>query len=82
METTIEFHEIVQNISISFEEITESISVEIIETVEVTKIIFEELGTPGLIGKSTYEIAVYNGFIGTEKEWLDNQKNIDGGLIY
>ena len=28
-------------------------------------------GTPG---KSAYEIAVENGFIGTEKEWLESLK--------
>jgi hypothetical protein len=82
MEATIEFHEIVENVSISFEEITESISVEITETIEVTEIVFEELGVRGLTGKSTYQIAVDNGFTGTQTEWLESQKNIDGGLIF
>lgn len=29
-------------------------------------------GTPGAPGKSAYEVAVDNGFIGTEQEWLDS----------
>lgn len=29
-------------------------------------------GAGGLQGKSAYEIAVDNGFIGTEQEWLDS----------
>jgi hypothetical protein len=40
------------------------------------------LGKRGFKGFSNYEIAVTNGFTGTEVEWLDSQKNIDGGLIY
>lgn len=82
MEATIEFHETVENVSISFEEITDSFSIEIIETTEVLTIEFQELGVPGVIGKSNYEIAVDTGFVGTEIEWLESQKNIDGGLIY
>ena len=29
-------------------------------------------GTPGADGKSAYEIAVENGFVGTEEEWLES----------
>ena len=35
-------------------------------------------GTPGKDGKSAYEIAVENGFDGTEEEWLDSLKGADG----
>ena len=35
-------------------------------------------GTPGAAGKSAYEIAVANGFTGTEQEWLDSLKGKDG----
>lgn len=91
MEVTIEFHEVVEDISISFEEINVSVSfeetidnviVEITEAEEVNTIVFDELGSPGLNGKSNYQIAVDNGFVGTEVEWLDFQRNVDGGLIY
>ena len=36
-------------------------------------------GDPGDNGKSAYEIAVDNGFEGTETEWLDSLKGADGG---
>jgi hypothetical protein len=33
------------------------------------------------VGKSAYDIAVENGFIGTEREWLSTLKNADAYLI-
>lgn len=82
METTIEFHEVVENTTIIIDEVTDSVSLEIIETNEVTTFEFQELGAPGITGKSNYQIAADNGFSGTELEWLDSQKNLDGGLIF
>lgn len=35
-------------------------------------------GTPGNDGKSAYNIAVDNGFVGTETEWLESLKGADG----
>lgn len=35
-------------------------------------------GTDGKDGKSAYEIAVGNGFIGTEKEWIESLKGSNG----
>ncbi len=35
-------------------------------------------GTDGADGKSAYEIAVENGFVGTEAEWLESLKGQDG----
>ena len=37
-----------------------------------------EKGDPGADGKSPYDIAVDNGFIGTETEWLESLKATDG----
>jgi hypothetical protein len=42
-------------------------------------------GYSGGSGESAYQIAVKNGFIGTEQEWLDSLKgsslgNLDGGF--
>lgn len=37
-----------------------------------------EPGTPGADGKSAYEIAVANGFSGTEAQWLTSLKGADG----
>lgn len=34
------------------------------------------IGVPGPAGKSAYEIAVDDGFEGTQKEWLDSLKAI------
>lgn len=35
-------------------------------------------GGTGADGKSAYEIAVENGFVGTELEWLDSLEGADG----
>lgn len=35
-------------------------------------------GAPGADGKSAYEIAVSNGFIGSESQWLESLKGKDG----
>ena len=37
-------------------------------------------GTDGNDGKSAYEVAVDNGYTGTEKEWLDSLKGTDGTI--
>lgn len=37
-----------------------------------------EEGPPGDTGKSAYEVAVDNGFEGSESEWLDSLKGKDG----
>ena len=37
-------------------------------------------GADGNDGKSAYEIAVDNGYTGTEKEWLDSLKGTDGNI--
>lgn len=35
-------------------------------------------GPPGTDGKSAYDIAVINGFVGTESVWLASLKGVDG----
>ena len=35
-------------------------------------------GGSGTAGKSAYEIAVDDGFVGTETEWLESLKGVDG----
>ena len=37
-------------------------------------------GVPGVRGASAYEVAVKNGFIGTEKEWLNSLVGSDGAI--
>ena len=56
---------------------------EIIEVIENEPIsVTIEMTRDGADGKSAYAIAVENGYIGTEIQWLESQKNIDGGLIF
>ena len=38
-------------------------------------------GIRGKEGKSAYDIAVENGYIGTEEEWLKSLKGKDGTVI-
>lgn len=38
-------------------------------------------GGSGTAGKSAYEIAVDNGFVGTETEWLESLKGADGATF-
>lgn len=48
-------------------------------TLAVAKKLAESgLGIPGQDGKSAYEIAIENGFKGTEKEWLASLEGMDG----
>ena len=39
-------------------------------------------GIPGTDGKSAYEIALDNGFVGTESEWLDSLKAQEGSKLW
>ena len=39
-------------------------------------------GLPGLSGKSAYQIALDNGFIGTEQDWLDSLENTQWTIIH
>lgn len=32
-------------------------------------------GSPGPPGKSAYQVAVQNGFVGTEQDWLNSLEN-------
>lgn len=40
--------------------------------------LLQKISEKGKDGKSAYEIAVENGFVGTETEWLESLKGIDG----
>ncbi len=39
-------------------------------------------GTPGAPGKSAYQIAVDNGFVGTVEQWLESLEGTDGASAY
>lgn len=40
--------------------------------------LLQKISEKGKDGKSAYEIAVENGFVGTETEWLESLKGLDG----
>jgi hypothetical protein len=42
---------------------------------ESSSILIHNIGQKGFDGKSAYQIAVDNGFIGTEEDWLNNLYN-------
>ena len=40
--------------------------------------LFQKISEKGKDGKSAYEIAIEHGFVGTEAEWLESLKGVDG----
>lgn len=57
---------------------TEEYVNELVENIELTPGPAGEAGVAGEDGKSAYQSAVENGFIGTEKEWLNSLKGEKG----
>ena len=49
-------------------------------TINLTQVIINASIETSTIGLSAYQIAVINGFIGTEQEWLDSLKGEDGNI--
>ena len=49
---------------------------DLMDIILAAKLAGETAGPPGKDGKSAYEIAVSNGFEGTEQEWLESLKGI------
>lgn len=75
------------NVSLIIEDNNPDISLVITEEITAISIEVQDVAIPGqqgVQGLSNYEIAVNNGFIGTEAQWLASLvvSNIDGGLIY
>ena len=44
------------------------------QTVRVPPALLESLGIDGVNGKSAYQVAIDNGFVGTQAQWLDSLK--------
>ena len=65
---------------VTFTQNIRQFNVNAISQVKTFKVTVSSLGKQGVNGKSAYQIAVDNGFVGTEQQWLD--RNIDGGIIY
>jgi hypothetical protein len=79
---TITIQEIVENVIVSVENLTDTIVINIIDDTQTVFVNIAELGEPGLPGKSVYDIAVDNGFVGTEADWLIDFKNqIIAGVV-
>ena len=51
----------------------------VLSTDETGNVVLKNGGGTGTAGKSAYEIAIDNGFTGTETEWLESLKGSDGG---
>lgn len=62
--------------ALQIDEVTDDVTISVQEIVEQYSISIEEIGLQGIPGMSIYEIAVKNGFIGTELQWLESQKLI------
>ena len=79
MEVTISHSGIANNVRVSAS-VPELVSVVLNVPIKVEVQLYRD----GMNGKSAYEIAVENGFIGTEQQWIDsiNLQFIDGGLIF
>lgn len=50
----------------------------VLSTDETGNVVLKNGGGTGTAGKSAYEIAIDNGFTGTETEWLESLKGSDG----
>jgi hypothetical protein len=63
-------------VDVKFAESAESFGVKFNESAEGFNMGFSDIKT--LRGKSAYEIAVENGFVGTEADWLESLHGKDG----
>lgn len=72
----------VKKVNVEVNQSERKIVVNVLNQPQKINVLISTLGARGFKGKSNYEIAVDNGFVGTEQQWLDSQNNIDGGLIF
>jgi hypothetical protein len=70
----IEITELNTNVNLEIVETCEVVVLEIIETIENVVLEIKDVGIKGDNGKSAYQLAVSNGFVGTEQEWLESLK--------
>ena len=74
---SVTFEQNVEQYDVTFEQNANEFTVQITNEVVTFTSEFSELGKQGL---SAYEIAVQNGFVGSENDY--NNRSIDGGLIF
>lgn len=72
----IEVSEIVEVVNITVDEMTETVNLAVTEELVVVNLEVSEMGLQGLDGKSAYQIAIENGFVGTEEQWIESLKII------
>jgi hypothetical protein len=72
----IEITEIKQEVNLTVNPTTNVVNIDVIETSTPITIEVSDIGLQGLRGKSAYQIAVENGFSGTEIQWIDTLKTI------
>ncbi len=78
-------NEVDESVNVTVNETIESIILEVLEIESSITLEVEELGMQGLQGISAYQVALNNGFIGNEREWLESLVPIagtNGGIIY
>lgn len=68
----IEVSETLKIVNIIVNEITETVSINVTQEVIAVNLEVAEMGIQGIPGLSAYYIAIQNGFIGTEIQWLDS----------
>lgn len=69
-----------QNFELTTDIVTNEVTIDVTQVNEETTINVSQFTS----GESAYEIALRNGFTGTEQDWLDNMDSsvVDGGLIF
>lgn len=72
MKLDVKFQDNITPFDLGFSETSDALPVNFGSVQQVTELI------PGADGKSAYEIAIENGFEGTETEWLDSLQGEDG----
>jgi hypothetical protein len=68
MEVT--FEQNIDQYDVIFNQENNEITVDILNETVIYESVFSELGEKGESGKSAYQIAVDNGFLGTEQQWI------------
>lgn len=78
------FEQNIEKYDVTFHQELSEITVDILQENIVFETIISQIGEQGQRGKSAYQSALDNGFIGTEQQWLNSigLQNIDGGIIY
>lgn len=74
--------ETIVNPLLQVDDSTNQVIISISEVINNVDIQVNEVAIPGQTGKSLYDLAVQTGFAGTIQEYLETQKNVDGGLIF